>query len=141
MDSTITVLVWPCFSKIQLCGFEVCITRFLCDPSFCILASIYDLSVSLNVQYPFILACNMLQNIKHDELKFNTLSIGIYTLLPQNYIQNLGIVLQGIVLYLVQTACTGEFFLWIIRWAQHSIAASFNMKQQSTISIRSAAWQ
>ena len=41
-------------------------------------------------------------------------------------------------LYLAQTAkkvyyllfganCTGEFFLWIIRWAQHSTAVGFNM--------------
>ena len=54
-------------------------------------------------------------------------------------------------LYLAQTAkkvyyllfgtnSTGEFFLRIIRWAQHSLAVGFNMVKQSTISTRSTTW-
>ena len=48
------------------------------------------------------------------------------------------IVLQNDVLF--GTNSTGKFFLWIIRWAQHSIAAGFNMVKQNTISIRNTAW-
>ena len=38
------------------------------------------------------------------------------------------------------TNSTGEFFLRIIRWAQHSIAVGFNMVKQSTISTWSTTW-
>jgi len=29
--------------------------------------------------------------------------------------------------FLFGTNCTGEFFLWVVRWTSHSIAVSFNM--------------
>ena len=56
-----------------------------------------------------------------------------------------------LILYLVQTAkkvyylllgtnSTGKFFLWIIRWAQHSTAVGFDMVKQSTVSSGSTAW-
>ena len=38
------------------------------------------------------------------------------------------------------TNCTGEFFLWVIRWTSHSIAVSFNMVEQGTIGTGSTPW-
>jgi len=39
-----------------------------------------------------------------------------------------------------QTNCTGEFFLWVIKWANHSIAVSFNMVEQGKITTGSTSW-
>ena len=38
------------------------------------------------------------------------------------------------------TNCTGEFFLWVVRWTSHSIAVSFNTVEQGTIGSGSTAW-
>ena len=58
--------------------------------------------------------------------KFNILSISMYILLPKIYTQHWHVLFYKLS-PLFGTNCTGKFFLWIIRWAQHSIAVGFNM--------------
>ena len=41
---------------------------------------------------------------------------------------------------LLGTNCTGQLFLWVIRWAGHSIAVSFNMEEYCRISTSSTSW-
>ena len=38
------------------------------------------------------------------------------------------------------TNCTGELFLWVVRWTSHSIAVSFNMEYRGRIGTRSSSW-